>query len=195
MKRTVLFFSVALVFIAGPLYAENFTIDTENTVITFSVKHMVISSVEGKFEKFAGGFEFDEKKQVLKKADLTIKAASLNTYHTHRDYELRSARFLNVVKYPEIKFSLNGFRPQEGSRMTVTGDITIRGITKSVALTGEYLGSIIDPMGNRRVGFSAQGTLDRRDFNIIWNKLLDTGEIVVGNKVEIKLEIQGIRKP
>ncbi|MFQ5431124.1 MAG: YceI family protein [Nitrospinota bacterium] len=192
MRSLIVFIAVLSILSAKPVYAENFVIDSENSQIGFSVKHMVISTVEGKFTVFTGGFEFDEKDSEVHKAHLTIDAASVDTYHPHRDDELRGPDFFNVVKYPHIKFVLKNFKNGEGGTAAATGDLTIHGITKKIELAGDYLGSMTGPDGKLRVGFSARGTLDRRDFGLIWNKFLDTGEIVVGNEITITLEIVGI---
>jgi polyisoprenoid-binding protein YceI len=192
MKSLIGFFTILSVLSSSDVYAGSFVIDRENTQIGFSVKHMVITTVEGKFTEFTGGFEFDEKNSEVTRAHLTIDAASVNTYHAHRDAELRGADFFHAKKYPQIKFVLKKFKKNEAGISSVTGDLTIHGITKNIELTGEYLGSITGPDGKLRVGFSAHGTIDRRDFDLTWNKLLDTGEIVVGNKITITLEILGI---
>ena len=192
MKRLIGYIAILSILSSSDVYAGSFVIDRENTQIGFSVKHMVISTVEGKFTEFSGGFEFDEKNKAVTKAYLTIDAASVNTYHAHRDDELRGADFFHAAKYPKIKFVLKNFKKSEAGVSSVTGDLTIHGITKNIVLTGGYLGSITGPDGKLRVGFSAHGTIDRRDFDLVWNKLLDTGEIVVGNKITITLEILGI---
>jgi len=192
MRSLFAFFAFLLFFSSSPLYAGNFVIDSDNTQIGFSVKHMVISTVEGKFTQFSGGFEFDEINSSVKRANLTIDAASINTYHSHRDDELRGADFFNVAKHPHITFVLKNFKTDEAGSSSASGDLTINGITNNIELTGEYLGSIAGPDGKMRVGFSARGTVDRRDYGLTWNKLLDTGEIVVGNKITITLEIVGV---
>lgn len=192
MKNLICCFAILLLLPASEVCAANFVIDRENSQIGFSVKHMVISTVEGKFTEFSGGFEFDEKNSVIDSANLTIDAASVNTYHPHRDAELRGSDFFNAAKYPHIKFVLKNFTTDKQGVSSATGDLTIHGVTKNIVLTGEFLGSITGPDDKMRVGFSARTTIDRRDFNLVWNKLLDSGEIVVGNKITISLEILGI---
>ena len=192
MKRLFVFIVMLSVLPLTDVYAGSFVIDRENTQIGFSVKHMVIATVEGKFTEFSGGFEFDEKNSEVTNAHLTIDTASVNTYHAHRDAELRGSDFFHANKYPQIKFVLKKFKKSEAGILSATGNLTIHGITKNIELTGGYLGSITGPDGKLRVGFSAKGIIDRRDFDLTWNRFLDTGEIVVGNKITITLEILGI---
>ncbi len=194
MRRVFALFTLSVFLLAGQAFAGTYLVDKAHTSIGFSVKHMVISNVKGKFDDFAGSFEFDEANKTLGAAQAVVKTASINTGEQKRDDHLRSPDFFDAQKHPEIVFALKKIRPLEGGRMEVTGDLSIRGVTKPVTLTGEFLGSVTDPWGNQRAGFTAEGEVNRTDYGITWNKVLDGGGLVVGEKVKLSLEIEGILK-
>lgn len=174
--------------------AADYTIDAEHSKIAFKVKHLGISSVIGHFATFSGSFLFDPQNVANSKAQASITAKSINTDQTKRDDHLRSPDFLNVEKSPEITFVSKEVKPLKEGMFQVVGDLTINGLTKSVVLDAEYGGSANDPWGNERAAFSASTTLNRKDFGIVWNKVLETGGLVVGEDVKISLEIEGIKK-
>lgn len=194
MKKVLALVMVLIVGGAGRAAAATYVLDKSHCNIGFSVKHMVISNVKGKFDDFEGSFNLDEAGNNVNGAQAAIKAASINTGDQKRDGHLRSPEFFDVEKFPDITFTLRNGRSLGGGKMEVTGDLTIHGVTKPVTLTGEFIGTANDPWGNKRAGFTAEGEVVRADYGMAWNKLLDTGGVVVGEKVKLQLEIEGILK-
>ena len=185
---------LALLVFASPALADSYAIDPAHTQIGFSAKHMVITNVKGRFKEFAGSFNFDEKTKKLENISLTIVVNSIDTEVEKRDNHLRSPDFLNVKKFPEITFKQKASGVTQGSRLWVTGDLTIHGITNEIKLEGEFLGAIMDPKGNRRAGFTASGAINRFDYGLKWNALLELGGAIVSKEVKLILEVEGIRK-
>jgi polyisoprenoid-binding protein YceI len=195
MKKLLMLIVAAVLSLGRPAAAADYQVDKNHTSIGFSVKHMVISNVKGYFRDYSGGFSFDEKTKTISKADLTVKAATINTEVADRDADLRSERFLNVEKFPDITFVLKKSQQLGGNAMRVVGDLSIRGVTKEIVLEGEYLGSAKDPQGNQRVGFTATGKIKRGDYGLKWNQLLETGGVLVGEEVKLLIEVEGVLKP
>jgi len=180
-------------FITIPLYAASYTVDSVHSQVHFTVPHLMMFKVRGNFDNFNGSVEVDTANQTLTQASATIDAASIDTDNEKRDKHLRSADFFDVAKYPKMTFvskKISG----SGDTITVTGDLTIRGVTREVVLTGAYLGQTQDPQGNSRTGFEASGKIDRRDFGLTWNKALEAGGVVVGDEVEIGLEVAAVKE-
>ncbi len=196
MKRchVILFALGVLLTLPASLFAADYEVDADHTKVGFKVKHLGISSVPGSFQTVAGKFSFDPKNIAASSAEATITAKTIDTGNTKRDDHLRSADFLNVEKNPQIKFVSREVKDISGNNFKVVGDLTINGITKPVELDVEYGGSATDPWGNERAAFSATGTIKRKDFGITWNKVLETGGLVVGEDVKISLEVEGIQK-
>lgn len=193
MFRKSLLSMIILMFITIPLYAASYTIDSVHSQVHFTVPHLMMFKVRGNFDNFNGSVEVDTANQTLTKTSATVDAASIDTDNEKRDKHLRSADFFDVAKYPEMTFvskKISG----SGDAITVTGDLTIRGVTREVVLTGSYLGQTQDPWGNSRTGFEASGKIDRRDFGLTWNKALEAGGVVVGDEVEIGLEVAAVKE-
>lgn len=170
--------------------AANYELDPVHSVVGFSVKHLVVSKVKGRFNKFEGTFVFDDKKAELSKIDVKIDPASIDTNNKKRDEHLMSPDFFDVKKNAEMKFkSEKPVVVKVGQAVKVTGDLTMRGVTKPVSLDLTYGGSIVDPMGKEKVGFTLTGTLNRKDWGVAWNKNLDKGGVAVSD--EVALEIEG----
>lgn len=167
-------------------------IDPEHSTIEFRVSHMVVSKTSGRFMDYRGFVEMDADAENFKAIEATINAASVNTNHDKRDAHLRHADFLNVERFPAMTYKMKSYQKQ-GETYTVVGDLTLRGVTKEVPLTVTFNGVTKDPWGNTRAGFSADGTLNRKDFGMVWNKALDSGGLVVGNEVQIRLDIECIK--
>jgi polyisoprenoid-binding protein YceI len=168
-------------------------IDTAHTGITFSVRHMVVSKVRGRFGKFAGAMHLDDADLSRSSAEVTIDAASIDTGVAERDAHLRSPDFLDVEKFSELRFRSTRVEKVDDTNYRVTGDLTIRDATREVAITVEYGGRGKDPWGNERIGFVARTALDRKDFGLTWNQVLEAGGILVGDRIEIDLDVQGVR--
>lgn len=197
MKKTVLAGAILTFFIlaaANEAAADTYMIDKAHTSIGFSVRHMVISNVKGHFNEFEGEFLFDQKTAEIKNAEIKINVASIDTNEKKRDDHLRTADFFDAKKNPYIIFKLKSCDSKDGGKLNGTGEITIRGVTRTIDLTGEFLGAVKDPWGNDRVGFSARGELDREDFGIVYNKLLEAGGLIVGKQVKLIIEVEGVKK-
>ena len=167
-------------------------IDPDHSTIEFRVTHMVVSKTSGRFMDYHGFVEMDADARTLKMIDATIKAESINTNHEKRDAHLRNADFLDVTQFPTITYNMKTYL-KEGDGYKVVGNLTLRGVTKEVTLIGTFNGVTKDPWGNTRAGFTADGTLNRKDFGMVWNKTLDSGGLVVGNEVQIRLDIECIK--
>jgi polyisoprenoid-binding protein YceI len=191
--RSTLFLIAALA-VSDRAFAASYWIDNDHTNIGFSVKHLEVFYVKGKFSDFSGYFDFDEKTSALTRATVGITAETVETGVAKRDEALRSKDFLYVEKFPEITFNLKSSSADANKRIHVVGDLTIRKITKEIALDGEYLGAVTDNVGNERVGFTAHGVIRRGDFGMTWNQPLKTGGQLVGEEVKITLDIEGIKK-
>ena len=186
-------FIVFSILSALPAGADLYTLDPAHTTVGFAVKHMVIAKVRGTFDQYTGEFTLDDDSRLVG-ATAEISVESVNTRIEKRDAHLRSEDFFFAEKYPTMTFRLLSAEKGPDNRYTVTGDLTMRGVTRKVTLEGEILGPIQDPSGNRRAGFNASGMINRKEFGLMWNKVLETGGLVVGNEVELILEGEGILK-
>lgn len=184
----------AMVLFPLVVYAEpaRWNLDPEHSTIEFRVAHMVVSKTSGRFTDYAGFIDMDAEAGTVTSVETTIKAGSVNTNHEKRDAHLRTADFLDVEHYPTMTFKMKSYKKTAES-FTMVGDFTLRGVTKEVTLTGHYNGAAKDPWGNTRAGFSAEGKLNRKDFGMVWNKSLDSGGLVVGDEVQIRLDIECIK--
>ena len=167
-------------------------LDPAHTIVEFSAKHLMITTVKGRITDIEGIIYTDEKNPKDSSVEATLKAVSLDTRTDQRDQHLRSADFLDVVKYPEIRFRSTRIQGDKPS-FKLTGDLTIRDVTKPITLDVEFEGETKDPWGGERVGFSATGKIDRRDFGLTWNQALETGGVVVGNEIKINLEVEAVK--
>lgn len=193
IKRTVVGFA-SVFFVTGALIAGNYQLDPAHTMVLFKVKHLGISTVTGQFKEFSGSFDLDPNDLGSLKVSADIKTASIDTEQPDRDNHLRSPDFLDVEKYPEINFVSTKAERTGENKLKLHGDLTIRGVTKPVVLEGEYGGSVKDLRGNQRAAFTATTTINRKDFGVSWNRVLDTGGVVVSEEVTIVLEVEGIEK-
>jgi polyisoprenoid-binding protein YceI len=193
MKR----FLAALLVVAGaasPLCAASYKIDPDHSSINFTIAHLTISKVHGRFDKFSGTIEYEPGKMDAWKTEASIETASVNTSVEARDKHLRSPDFFNVEKFPVMTFKstkISGVKDMKGK---LTGDFTFLGVTKPVVLDVEGYGPVKDPWGNERVGATAKGKINRKDFGMVWNKSLDTGGLMIGDEVEIVLEIEAVKE-
>lgn len=178
---------------ASSVLAADFVVDPSHSRIGFSVRHLV-SKVPGEFKDYEGSFSFDEKKPEASKASFTIKAASINTNFEKRDEHLRSPDFFNTAKHPTLTFVSKKVAPAGKGKYKLQGDITIAGVTKPVTFEVEYAGTAKDPWGGTRAGFTAVSKVNRKDFGMVWNKALDSGGFILGDDVEIKLDLEAIQK-
>lgn len=172
---------------------SNWNLDTVHSGINFSVRHMVVSKVRGRFSKFTGNIALDEGDLTRSVVEATIEASSIDTGTAQRDDHLRSADFFDVDRFPQIRFGSTRIEALGEGRYRMSGNLTIRDVTREIALDVEYGGRGKDPWGNERVGFTAKATLDRKDFGLQWNQVLETGGVLVSDRVDIELEVQGVR--
>jgi len=168
-------------------------IDATHSGINFSIRHMVVAKVRGRFAKYTGALELDDDELTRSAVEATIDASSIDTGTPQRDEHLRSADFFDVERFPELRFRSKRIEKIEDARYRVIGELTVRDVTREVALDVEYGGRAKDPWGNERVGFIAKTALDRKDFGLKWNQALEAGGVLVGDRVDIELEVQAVR--
>jgi polyisoprenoid-binding protein YceI len=172
-------------------------IDPNHSLVEFSAKHLMITTVKGRFTTVSGTIEVDEQNPDRSRVEAEIAAATLVTGAEQRDQHLRSPDFLDVEKFPTISFRskrIQGTSKHPGDEFRVTGDLTIHGTTREVTLNAVYEGTGKDPWGGERVSFSATTKIDRRDFGLTWNQALETGGLLVGNEIKISLEVQAVKQ-
>ncbi|MEN9845951.1 MAG: hypothetical protein RIS36_1098 [Pseudomonadota bacterium] len=174
-------------------HAADYAIDSSHSSVSFKVKHLAISSVPGKFGEFKGTFSFDPKNIDASKADAQISAGSINTGEAKRDDHLKSGDFLDTSKFNAISFKTTRVEKVSEERFKAHGDLSLHGVTRPVTLDVTYGGSATDPWGKERAAFLATTRINRKDFGLTWNKALETGGLVVGEDVDITLEIEGIK--
>lgn len=196
MRRRMILAAVLCLAAPGLLHAAPWEFDPAHTGVHFKVRHLMISSVRGEFEKVSGKIVYDEADITKSTAEITIDAASVNTRVAKRDEDLRSPNFLDVAKYPKIAFKSKRIEKAGNGTLKMTGDLTIRGVTKEVVLNVEGpTPAIKDPWGNARVGGQATAKIHRKDFGLVWNATLETGGVVVGDEVEITIDVEIYKKP
>jgi len=172
--------------------AGTWAIDTSHSTVEFVVRHMMVSKVRGRFADFGGAIQITDD-PALSSVEVTMQAASIDSHDRARDDHLRSPDFLAVDEYPELTFRSTKVEGG-GAEWRVTGDLTIKGVTRPVVLDVEYNGVSKDPWGGERAGFSATTEIDREEFGLTWNVAIETGGVVVGKKVKIELEIEAVRQ-
>jgi polyisoprenoid-binding protein YceI len=171
----------------------HWTIDRGHSSVEFVARHLMVSKVRGRFEEFTGDLDIGPRPEDSSVA-VAIAAGSVSTGDAQRDGHLTSEDFFAAEQYPTINFVSTGVRHVDGERYAVDGDLTVRGVTRPVTLDLEYLGTISDPWGNERVGFSASTEVDREDWGLTWNQALEAGGFLVGKKARIELEIEAVRE-
>ena len=165
-------------------------VDPVHTVVEFRVRHMMIATVKGRFRDFDGAIVPNEVPSVAG----TIRVGSLETLDAGRDEHLRSPDFFDVERYPEITFQSKEIQLNGDDRaFLIPGELTIKGVTRPIALDGEFRGSVVQPDGAERVAFALRGELERTDFGLVWNQALETGGMFVGNTVELALDVSAVR--
>ncbi|TKB78012.1 MAG: polyisoprenoid-binding protein [Nitrospira sp.] len=181
---------------AFPAWAEmaRYDVDLDHSTVEFRVAHMVLSNTSGRFVDYKGFIDMDAEAKTVKTIEATIQTASITTNQQKRDQHLRGPDFFNVEKYPTMTFKLKSYlKSGGGNEYSAAGELTLLGVTKDVVLTGAFNGVAKDPWGNVRAGFTAEGTVNRKDFGMNWSKTLDNGGLVVGDEVHIKLDIECIK--
>lgn len=186
----ILIFFLSLLFSTAGL-AATYRIDTDHTTVSFRIRHL-LSYVQGHFREFEGSFDYEPGKPDTWKASATIQAASIDTNVKERDKHLRSKDFFDVETHPTLTFQSTGVQEAMPTSTKLEGLLTIHGIQKPVVLDVEIHGVAKDPWGNVRSGFTATTNIHRKDFGLVWNQALETGQLLVGEEVAITLEVEGI---
>jgi polyisoprenoid-binding protein YceI len=171
-----------------------YTLDPTHSRIGFAARHAMVTKVRGAFNEFEGTAVLDGDNLANSTATLTIKAASIDSRNAQRDEHLRGNDFLAMETYPEITFVSTAVRQTGETSFEVTGDLTIKGVTNLVTVPFEYEGAATDPFGNLRVGFEGSTTISRKDYGITWNAALETGGVLVSDKIELEFEISAVKK-
>jgi len=169
------------------------TLDPAHTRIGFVARHAMVTKVRGSFNEFEGTAAFDGANPANSHAEVTIKAASIDTRNAQRDEHLRSNDFLAMQEHPEITFISTGVRQVGETTFELTGDLTIRGVTKSVTIPFTFEGAATDPFGNLRAGFEGSVAINRKDWGVNWNAALEGGGVLVSDKVTLEFEVSAIK--
>ena len=194
MRQKSLLLATLCVFLTtGSPRAATYAVDPDHTAVSFKIRHL-FSNVQGQFNKFEGTVDYEPGKPDTWKTSGTIDAATINTNVQERDKHLRSADFFDVEKYPTISFKSTKVTDANDTGAKMEGLLTIHGVEKPVVLDVAIHGVGKDPWGNTRAGFTATTKINRKDFGLNWNEALEAGGVLVGEEVEINLEIEGILK-
>jgi polyisoprenoid-binding protein YceI len=170
------------------------TVDPDQSIVGFSVAHMIISKTTGRFTDYVGRIEMDPDAKTIQAIEAVIRTASVNTNNVRRDTHLKSPDFFNVERYPTMTWKMTSYEKQ-GNKYVVHGPLTLLGVRKEITLVGTFNGTQPrDLQGHTRAGFTAEGALNRKDFGMTWNKTLDSGGLVVGDDVAISLEIECLQQ-
>ncbi len=170
-----------------------YEIDPSHSRIGFVARHAMVTKVKGSFDEFEGRGYFDVADPAKSHLELTIKAASIDTRNAERDAHLRSNDFFAMDEYPEIRFVSRDVEREGARSYRVTGDLTLKGVTKSVGFELEYTGEATDPFGNKRIGFEGSASINRKDWGVTWNVALEAGGVLVSEKVTLELEVSAVR--
>lgn len=194
MKRMKLILPALLLAVglvaSAPAGAATYDIDTAHSSVGFQIKHLAISKVNGGFTDFSGTFEYEPGKPEAWSVTAQIQLASIDTDNSDRDDHLRGPDFFEVEKYPVMTFRSTGVKMDSDTEGKLMGELTLHGVTKPVTLDMEFNGAVTDPWGNHKVGFSATGKIDRKDWDLTFNKALDAGGLLIGEDVKIDIEIE-----
>ena len=190
-----LFVLITIIFLSSIVYGGEWELDKSHSAVNFSVRHLGISNVKGEFSSFEVKVTGDKESVEKSTVEAKISVDSINTREPKRDEHLKSPDFFDVAKYPAIEFKSKEVKKVSNTKLKVKGDLTMHGITKEVVLDVESPGiEVKDPWGNIRAGFQAKTKLNRKDFGINWNATLDKGGVVVGDTVDIAIDIELIKK-
>ena len=170
-----------------------YTIDASHTRIGFSARHAMVTKVRGAFNEFSGTAQVDGDDPSRSSVEVKIATASIDTRSEQRDGHLRTGDFLDVEKYPEITFASTAVEQASAELFRVTGGLTIKGVTKSVTVDFEFQGAAKDPFGNERIGFEGSTTINRSDFGVTFNAALETGGVLVSEKINLEFEVSAIK--
>lgn len=170
-----------------------YTIDAAHSRVGFVARHAMITKVRGSFDEFEGSGFFDADDPANSSLQLTIQAASIDTRNADRDGHVRGADFFDVENHPKITFDSTGIEVVDDTTFRITGDLTIKGVSKPITFDLEYTGTAVDPFGNTRIGLEGSVQVNRKDWGITWNAALDAGGLLVSEKVTLEFEISAIK--
>jgi polyisoprenoid-binding protein YceI len=173
----------------------DYTLDVTHTRIGFSARHAMVTTVRGQFNDFEATAHIDTANPTASNAEVRIKAASIDTGNADRDGHLRSGDFLDVEAYPELVFKTTGVSRKDADTFTLVGDLTIKDITRPISVDFDVTGSARDPFGNLRVGFEGSTSINRKDWGLTWNAALETGGVLVSEKIKLDFDISAIATP
>ena len=173
---------------------DRWEIDSSHSSVHFSVRHLVIAKVRGTFGRWSGTVQAPDGDFSKATVNVTIDASSIDTGVEDRDAHLKSADFFDAANFPELRFAGKRVQPRSLSEIDVIGDLTIKGITREVVLRVEQHGQAKDPWGNVRAAFSAKTSIDRKDFGLAWNQVLESGGLMVGDRIEIEADIEAVKQ-
>lgn len=176
-----------------PEYAGPWRFDPTHTRIGFSTRHAMVTKVRGAFNDFDGLITVDPENPERSKVELTVKVASIDTRNADRDQHLRTNDFFDAPQFPEITFVSSRVDQVDEGHFIVSGDVTIRGVTKEISIPIDFIGVERDPMGNLRAGFEGSRRIDRQDFGLKWNTALDSGGVLVSDKITLEFEVSAIK--
>ncbi|QDW29479.1 polyisoprenoid-binding protein [Arthrobacter sp. KBS0702] len=176
-----------------PEYAGQWRFDPTHTRIGFSTRHAMVTKVRGAFNDFEGVITVDPENPERSKVELTVKVASIDTRNADRDQHLRTNDFFDAPQFPEITFVSSRVDQVDEGHFIVSGDVTIRGVTKEISIPIDFIGVERDPMGNLRAGFEGSRRIDRQDFGLKWNTALDSGGVLVSDKITLEFEVSAIK--
>ncbi|MFR9675309.1 YceI family protein [Streptomyces sp. TR02-1] len=177
-----------------PRLTGTYTLDPAHTRIGFVARHAMVTKVRGAFNDFTGTARIDGENPEQSSVELVIKAESIDTRNADRDGHLRSNDFLDMANHPEITFRSTGVKQSGDDAFDVTGDLTIKGVTRSVTVPFTYEGQAKDPFGNERIGLEGALTIDRRDYGVTWNAALETGGFLVSDTVRLEFEVSAVKQ-
>lgn len=193
MNRKLFAAATLAAFVAIPAFAADvYNVDPSHSEVSFQIRHMV-SQVRGRFNDFKGTVNLDPANLAKSSVEFRVKAASIDTASPDRDKHLRAADFFDVEKYPEITFKSTSIKSTGKDAYAVTGDFTMRGVTKKITLPVTFLGSANDPWDNVRAGFETGTTLNRKDYGMNWNTALDNGGVILGDDVKIAINLEATK--
>lgn len=171
----------------------SYTLDPAHSRIGFVARHAMVTKVRGSFNEFTGSATIDGEDPTRSAASVVIEATSIDTRNTGRDEHLRSNDFLDMASYPQISFESTAVRHVAGEDFEVTGNLTLHGVTREITLALEFQGAATDPFGNQRIGFDGSAEINRKDYGITYNAVLETGGVMVSDKIVLEFEISAIK--
>ena len=169
-------------------------IDPTHSTIGFVSRHAMVAKVRGGFSDFTGTLTLDGADPAKSSASLTIVASSFSTNNAERDAHVKSADFLDVDQFPTLSFTSKAVTPKGDDEFIVTGDLTIHGVTKSVDVKCEFLGTSQDPWGGTRIGFEGKAEISRKEFGLVWNVALETGGVLVSDSIKLEMDVEAVKK-